>query len=166
MIRLSTLLLLAILLTGCGDSPSANLDSDRPLAKDFTFVDLDGESRSLKQWQGKVVLLNFWAPWCPPCREEVPAFIELQEKYADRGFIIVGITVDTESNAQIFADTMDINYPVLIAEDKGIALAESYGNKVGALPYSAIIDRNGRVVSTHRSEMTLQDTEKRVLELL
>jgi peroxiredoxin len=161
--RLLPLLLLATLLNGCGESPSATTTAAP--AVDFNFPNLDGEERSLKQWQGKVVMLNFWAPWCPPCRKEVPAFIELQEKYADKGFTIVGITVDTRENAQVFADTMGINYPILIAEDKGIDLAGNYGNKIGVLPYTAIIDRQGRVVSTHRSEVTLEDAEKVLAKL-
>ncbi len=166
--RTLPLLFLATLLSGCGESVSTSVAANTTSlqAVDFTFPDLDGEERNLKQWQGKVVMLNFWAPWCPPCRKEVPAFIELQEKYADRGFTIVGITVDTQENAQVFADTMGINYPILIAEDKGIALAEDYGNKVGALPYTAIIDRQGKVISTHRSEVTREQAEKVLAELL
>lgn len=160
------LLLISALLGACGESPSSNTANALPQAVDFTFPDLDGENQGLKQWQGKVVMLNFWAPWCPPCREEVPAFVELQEKYADKGFVIVGITVDTLENAQVFADTMGINYPILIAEDQGITLAEKYGNKVGALPFTAFIDRSGRVVSTHRSEVTREMVEKALSALL
>jgi thiol-disulfide isomerase/thioredoxin len=162
------LLLFSALLSACGESPSsatANKTSTVQ-AVDFSFPDLDGESRNLKEWRGKVVLLNFWASWCPPCRKEVPAFITLQEKYAEKGFTIVGITLDSQQNAEVFADTMGINYPVLIATEGGTLLAEKYGNKVGTLPYTAIIDRQGRVVSTHRSEMTLQATEKLLVELL
>lgn len=160
--RLLVLLLLLPLLNGCGDVPSSAIAKTGTEMQviDFSFPDLEGENRSLKQWQGKVVLLNFWAPWCPPCRKEVPAFVELQDKYANKGFVIVGITVDTQENAEVFADTMGVNYPILIAEEKGIALAEKYGNKVGALPYTAIIDRQGRVVSTHRSEVTREAAEK------
>lgn len=163
--RLIPLLLLTTLLNGCGESPSATAMATTVPAVDFNFPNLDGENRSLKQWQGQVVMLNFWAPWCPPCRKETPAFIELQEKYADKGFTIVGITIDTRENAQVFADTMGINYPILIAEDKGIALARNYGNKIGVLPYTAIIDRQGRVVSTHRSEVTLEEAEKTLAKL-
>ena len=166
MTRLLPLLLIALLLGACGESPSSNTAKTLPQAVDFNFPDLDGENHGLKQWQGQVVMLNFWAPWCPPCRKEVPAFVELQEKYSDKGFTIVGITVDTQENAQVFADTMGINYPILIAEEQGIALAEKYGNKVGALPFTAFIDRDGRVVSTHRSEVTRETAEKALSGLL
>ncbi len=164
--RLLPLLLITALLGACGESPSNNAAKALPQAVDFTFPDLDGENHGLKQWQGNVVMLNFWAPWCPPCRKEVPTFVELQEKYADKGFVIVGITVDTQENAEVFADTMGINYPILIAEDQGITLAEKYGNKVGALPFTAFIDRNGRIVSTHRSEVTREMVEKALSALL
>lgn len=166
--RLLPLLFLVTLFTGCDQSPSSTTASTNAAgnAIDFNFPNLDGEPRSLKQWQGKVVMLNFWAPWCPPCRKETPAFIDLQEKYADKGFTIVGITVDTQENAQVFADTMGINYPILIAEDKGISLAKNYGNKVGALPYTVIIDRGGKVIYTHRSEITHEQAEKVLSKLL
>jgi peroxiredoxin len=166
--RLLPLLLLPALLSGCGESPSATpVATDTEMkAIDFSFPNLDGEPRSLNQWQGKVVMLNFWAPWCPPCIKETPAFVELQEEYADKGFIIVGITIDTKENAQTFADTMGINYPILIAEDKGIALAKNYGNKIGTLPFTVILDRQGRVVATHRSEFTREDAEKVLVNLL
>lgn len=162
---------LLFLVTGCGEqsqtAPSTNR-TDTPVAGNVTFTlpDLDEEPRSLKEWKGRVVLLNFWAPWCPPCRKEVPAFIDLQEKYGDKGFTIVGVTVDTRENAQNFADTMGINYPVLIAEEEGVEIAKRYGNRVGALPYSVLLDREGRIVLTHRNELSYEDAEKALLPLL
>ncbi|MFO7593898.1 MAG: TlpA disulfide reductase family protein, partial [Pseudomonadota bacterium] len=113
--RLLLILLLAPLLFACSEQggETAQSDANAPAATAFTLPDLEGEERSLDQWKGQVVMVNFWAPWCPPCREEVPAFIALQEKYADQGFTIVGITLDTRANAQTFADTMGINYPIL-----------------------------------------------------
>lgn len=162
---------LLFLVTGCGEpsqtAPSTN-PKDTPVAGNVTFTlpDLEEEPRSLKEWKGRVVLLNFWAPWCPPCRKEVPAFIDLQEKYGDKGFTIVGVTVDTRENAENFADTMGINYPVLIAEEEGVEIAKRYGNRVGALPYSVLLDREGRIVLTHRNELSYEDAEKALLPLL
>lgn len=175
--RLLAIAILATMLGGCGEETAreAKVDSAHPpvqkatLAQaslNFTLPDLEGKERSLSEWQDKVVLVNFWAPWCPPCRDEVPAFIELQEKYADRGFTIVGITVDTQENAQTFADTMGINYPVLIAEEEGIDLAKQYGNRVGALPFSALLDSQGNIVFTHRNELTFEQAEQALSGLL
>lgn len=165
--RFVTLLLLVPLLLACGEQTESPVTKQNSTtATDFTLPDLDGESRKLSEWKGQVIMVNFWAPWCPPCREEVPAFIELQEKYADQGFTIIGVTLDTQKNAQTFADTMGINYPVLIAEEKGIDIARQYGNKVGALPYTALIDREGNVVFTHRNELSLELAEKSIKALL
>lgn len=158
--RLLTLFLLVPLLFACGEQAgTSNTAENTVAATDFTLNDLEGKSRSLSDWDQQVVLVNFWAPWCPPCREEVPDFIELQEKYAAQGFTIVGITVDTQENAQTFADTMGINYPVLIAEDAGIELAKKYGNKVGALPYTAVIDREGNITFRHRNALSYEAAE-------
>jgi len=132
----------------------------------FNFPDLDGKQRHLTEWQGQVVLLNFWAPWCPPCRKEMPALMELQEKYAARGLTVVGITIDTQDNAQAFADSLGINFPILLGEDGGLELAQTLGNKVGALPYTVLLDRQGHIAHTHRSEITLQQAEQMVLPLL
>lgn len=159
--------LLFLLVGGCTEqSPSAKESSPVLQATDFRLPDLDGEMQGLEQWRGQVVMLNFWAPWCPPCRKEVPAFIELQEKYADQGFTIVGITIDTQENAQTFADTMGINYPVLIAEEQGIDLARAYGNRVSALPYTVLLNRQGEVVFRHREELTLAQAEEALSGLL
>lgn len=169
MMRFLYVLLLAPLLIACSDQPQNEVvqsQTEAVSASAFSLPDLEGKTQNLSQWQGQVVMVNFWAPWCPPCREEVPAFIELQEKYADKGFTIVGITVDTRDNAQTFADTMGINYPLLIAEEEGIDIAASYGNKVGALPYTALIDRQGNIAFTHRNELSFEEAEKAIQALL
>ncbi len=165
--RIALLALLLPLLFACGEQSEApKAQQDTTAAANFTLPDLEGGNHSLSQWKGQVVLLNFWAPWCPPCRKEVPAFIALQEKYADQGFTVVGITVDTRKNAQTFADTTGINYPVLVAEEQGIEIAKQYGNKVGALPYTALIDRQGNIVFTQRNELTRKEAEKALAGVL
>lgn len=167
MSRILPLLLLVPLLFACGEkADKADAVQNNTASGGFTLPDLEGKSRTLGEWKGQVVMLNFWAPWCPPCREEVPAFIELQEKYADKGFTFVGITVDTHDNAQTFADTMGINYPILIAEEEGIAIAREYGNKVGALPFTVLLDREGQVRFTHRNELSLEEAETALASVL
>lgn len=112
----------------------------------FSLPDTAGNTRSIEEWKGKVILLNFWASWCPPCREEVPAFVEVQSQYGDKGFQIVGVAIDKKEDVTDFMDTFFINYPVLLGNDKTLKLMDQYGNRIGSLPYSVIMDRNGKIV--------------------
>jgi thiol-disulfide isomerase/thioredoxin len=128
--------------------------------------DLEGRTRSLDDWAGQVRVVNFWAPWCPPCRREVPELIALQAQYADQGLVVLGITVDTAANARDFAVTSGINYPLLIADDIGIALARSFGNTVDGLPFTAVLDRDGRITHTHAGEISRAEAEASVKALL
>ncbi|MFO8024278.1 TlpA family protein disulfide reductase [Thiohalophilus sp.] len=133
---------------------------------DFGLQDLQGDLRHVSEWDGEVVMVNFWATWCPPCRREIPAFIELQEKYAEQGFTIVGIAIDTKQNASDFVDPMGVNYPILIGDKDGIALSKEYGNRMGVLPYTVIVDRDGKITETHRNELTFEDAEAMIKPLL
>ena len=133
---------------------------------DFTLKDTDGKMRKLSEWDNKVIMINFWATWCPPCRREIPAFIELQDKYRDKGFSIIGVALDTPQAAIDFVDPMGINYPILVGEEEGIELTQQYGNQLGVLPYSVIVDRKGKIRHTLRHELTLEDVEKLITPLL
>jgi len=109
--------------------------------------DLAGISRPLQHWQGRVIVLNFWATWCPPCREEIPEFIALQERYQAEGLQIVGVAVDGPEAVRRFSDTLGINYPVLLGEVEGAQAMKDYGNPSGSLPFTVVIDPSGRVVA-------------------
>ncbi|MDH5712244.1 MAG: redoxin family protein [Gammaproteobacteria bacterium] len=132
----------------------------------FSLKDLEDKVRESKEWQGKVLMVNFWASWCPPCVREIPAFIKLQKDYKDKGLVIIGIALDNKQNIVDFTDPMDMNYPVLIAEKEGIALTKAYGNRLGVLPYTVIVDRKGKIIYTHRSELTYEVAEKVIKPLL
>lgn len=108
---------------------------------------LDGSEQDIRQWQGKLVLLNFWATWCPPCREEIPLFMSLREKYAAAGFEVLGVSIDTPAKVSKYRDAIQINYPLLDGEENGMALMLSLGNKIGGLPFSVLFDRNGKAVA-------------------
>ena len=139
------------------------IDKLRPV---FSMQDTSDKQHSIKEWDGKVILLNFWATWCPPCRREIPAFINIYDKYRDKGFMIVGVALDSKQNAIDFVDPMGINYPILVGEQDGIALTQEYGNDLGVLPYTVIIDRQGIIRQTVRHELSEQEAEKLINPLL
>lgn len=133
------------------DAGSAIIGQIRP---EFAMMDIEGNIRNIKDWDGQVVLLNFWATWCPPCLEEIPHFIEIQQEMQNRGFQIIGVAVDSEENVRAFADEMAMNYPILAGEMEAIELSQKYGNTIGGLPFSAIIDKNGKVTHTIMGELS------------
>ncbi len=120
---------------------------------DFTLPDLDGNAQPLSQWDGDLVLLNFWATWCPPCKEEMPLFQDSFESHRDDGFTIVAVAIDEHTATQHFVDEFGIEFPVLIGQDEAMEVGYQYGNRIGALPYTVLIDRDGNIVETHRGEV-------------
>lgn len=113
------------------------------------FADLRGQPQALSQWRGKVLVLNFWASWCAPCREEMPDFDALRRQYQDRGVEFVGLAIDNEKNVTQFLQTMPVSYPILIGEGAALALARQLGNNSGALPYTVVIDNGENVAFSH-----------------
>ncbi len=107
--------------------------------------DLGGKERSLGEWRGKVLVINFWATWCAPCREEIPLLIDLQKRYGSKGLQVVGIAIDSPEATAAYAQTMGINYPVLLGETDGIALLARYDNRYGSLPFTVVEARDGTV---------------------
>ena len=116
-------------------------------AIEFSLPDLEGKRRSLSEWRGQVVVLNFWATWCPPCREEIPLFIDLQKRHGGNGLQFLGVAVDRLEDVAGYYVQAGMNYPTLIGDDNAIAIMKNYGNRMGSLPYSVIIDRDGQVVA-------------------
>jgi thiol-disulfide isomerase/thioredoxin len=104
-----------------------------------------GQPASLSQWQGKVRVVNFWATWCPPCREEMPEFSRAQQRLADKGVQFVGIGIDTPDNIINFQKTNPVSYPLLIGSYDILKLTVALGNKASALPFTVILDRNDRI---------------------
>ncbi len=122
----------------------------------FELKDIEGKLRNMDEWNGKVLLVNFWATWCPPCKREMPAFIELHNEYEKKGFEIIGIALDDKDSVQDFVNTLGVNYPVLTAENNGLALSRAYGNHIGALPFSVFIDRAGIIQFVKVGEISKQ----------
>lgn len=112
-----------------------------------TLTDIEGEKQALSQWQGDVLVVNFWATWCAPCREEIPEFIAMQDKYQAQGLRFIGIAIDREEQVIAYSKELGINYPVLLGAG-AMALAQASGNAQSALPYTVIINRQGEIVNT------------------
>jgi thiol-disulfide isomerase/thioredoxin len=123
------------------------------------FTDLEGKARWITEWRGKVVLCNFWATWCPPCREEIPLLVALSKEMTPKGAQVVGIALDIAPKVRQFARDYKVTYPLLIAGPNGIDLMRASGNEVGGLPYSAFLDRRGRIV--HRKLGALKEPQAR-----
>jgi thiol-disulfide isomerase/thioredoxin len=168
------LLLPAFFIAGCSRAPAPSTapDSNTPggtpgsvasaapaadPAPAWTLNDLDGKPVSLADFRGKVVVLDIWATWCPPCRAEIPHFIEIQNEYKDKGVTVVGMSVDSTGPADVakFAKDNGMNYPIVMADDK---TATAYGADQG-IPFTLVIDKNGNVVARH-----LGLTDKSVFE--
>lgn len=126
------------------------------------FADLSGRARTLGEWKGQVVLVNFWATWCAPCREEIPALMEVRAALGARGLEVVGIALDRAELARGFASDLRIDYPILIGDGETINLMRQLGNRSGALPYSVVLDRQGHVAHTHLGLLSLPKMQQLV----
>ena len=131
-----------------------------------SLPDLNGKEQPLSQWKGKVLIVNFWATWCAPCREEMPEFVKLQKEYGDRGVQFVGIAVDDPAKVKQFATELGLNYPALIGGYGAVELSKSLGNSVGALPYTLILDRAGSISRTQLGPIKTADLREIIAQLL
>jgi cytochrome c biogenesis protein CcmG/thiol:disulfide interchange protein DsbE len=133
-------------------------------APDFDLASLDGKRVKLSDFRGKAVLLNFWATWCSPCKVEMPWFVELQKKYGNDGFVVLGIAMDDSDPAKIaqFAAEMGVNYPVLLGTDK---ISDDYGD-VQFLPTTFYIDRDGKIVGKGTGLLARSEVEASVQKSL
>lgn len=135
---------------------------------DFTLKDMIGVPRELNEWDGKIIVLNFWATWCRPCLQEIPMFVEVQSSMAAQNVQFIGIAVDDRAAVETFLERtgIKINYPVLIGNDDAIPVAVKYGNENGILPYTVFIDSNGTLKFTHFGSLTRPELEDDLKELI
>jgi thiol-disulfide isomerase/thioredoxin len=137
--------------------------TNHALAPGFTLLDLSGRKLNLSTFRGQVVLLNFWATWCAPCREEIPEFMNLQNKYRSQGLQVIGISLDDDAKPVLgFYDQFKINYPIAIGD---AGLAERYGGILG-LPVSFLIGCDGRIYSRYSGEADIMQVERELKPLL
>jgi thiol-disulfide isomerase/thioredoxin len=128
--------------------------------------DPDGKPQSMKQWQGRVQIVNFWATWCEPCREEIPGLLRIGKKHDSKKLQIVGIAIDSADKVKQFAKEFEISYPLLIGGLETVDLSRELGNKAGALPYTVVLDQGGKVVRTHLGKISEQELDDVVTPLL
>jgi len=172
------LALFALILSGCGDN---NTETTKEVVKpkavvstsvignqrpEFSLADIEGTTRNIKEWDGKVLVINFWATWCPPCRKEMPAFTELQDQFGAQGLQFVGVAIDDADKVTEFMDTYGVNFPMLLGDLAAIEVGKAYGNRFGALPYTVIVDRQGKIAFTRRGELEKHTAEAEIKKLL
>jgi peroxiredoxin len=118
---------------------------EKPMAPDFALKGLDGKTVKLSDFKGKVVILDFWATWCPPCKAEIPGFIDLYKTYKDKGLVVIGAALDEEKKVRDFVKKYGVNYPVVLGDQE---TAQAYGG-IRGIPTTFIIDRTGHIAGQH-----------------
>lgn len=133
-----------------GDGPAALVGHPRP---PFTLGAADGRRVSVTDFEGEVLLVNFWATWCTPCRAEMPMLDALHDDLSGKGLAVVGIALDDVARAREFAERLDIGYTILVGAGDVMATGLAYGNRAGLLPYTVLVDREGTVRWTYLGEL-------------
>jgi thiol-disulfide isomerase/thioredoxin len=159
---LSTVLAVAGILWFAG--PLYQARAAATAAPEWQLNDPDGKAVKLSDFKGKVVILDFWATWCPPCRAEIPGFISLQKQYAAQGLTVVGVSLDTDGASVVksFMKRVGMNYPVVIGDEK---IASNYGG-ITAIPTTFVLDRNGNIVTSHQGYASQVVFESEIRPLL
>ena len=132
----------------------------------LALPDAAGKEQRLDQWRGKVLVVNFWATWCAPCREEMPEFIKAQTEYGPKGLQFVGIAVDQPDKVEQFAKEIGLNYPALVGGFGAMELSKTLGNNLMALPFTIVLDRNGGIVHTQLGNLKPDKLQSLVKQLL
>ena len=132
----------------------------------FKLPDLDGREHASNSWAGKVLVLNFWATWCPPCLREMPLFVDLQKEYQGEGVQFVAVAIDDKSAVMDSAASHSINFPILLGDLETVALSRQLGNRLEGLPFTAIFDRFGKLVYSRAGEMTRSSLEQNLQAML
>ena len=140
---------------------------ERPSIPDTSYPDLSGKPHNLREWKGRVLLLNFWASWCAPCQAEIRHLVGYQREFGAQGLQIVGLGLDDPRKLKNVQRSLQINYPILTAEEKeSRSILGAWGNKTGLIPFTVIFDRNGQVVQAHRGIIDDRLFDKLVKPLL
>ena len=126
----------------------------------------DGKSADIEQWRGKVLVVNFWASWCPPCVEEMPTLDKLQAEFKGQNVLFVGIGIDSPSNIREFLEKTPVSYPIVIGGLEGSNLSKQMGNSQGALPYTIIINAQGKSTNSKLGKISEEELRKAIKSAL
>lgn len=152
------------------DGPAAASSANRSVLGDrrpgFTLPDLGGALIDIADYDDRILVINFWATWCPPCVEEIPMLIDLQRDLADRGIQVIGVAVEGADPVREFAADFGIDYPVLVGSREGFDLVTEYGNPHGTLPYTVFVGRDGIIRGVHHGLLSREQAEARLEPLL
>jgi len=130
------------------------------------LFDLAGQQTAIGDWKGDILIVNFWAPWCAPCRREVPGLIKTQLEYAQQGVSVLGIAFDSEPQVSQFAADHQINYPLFLVGNRAAMYNSAFGNSSGSLPFTALLDRNQRILFQHNGELSAEQLLEQLEALL
>lgn len=148
--------------TQTGDIPLETVNALLALS----LADTEGQPQALEQWRGKVIVANFWATWCPPCRKEIPDFAAVSQSLAGEPVQFIGLSIDSADKVRAFKDEFKVPYPLLIAGPEVLTLAAGFGNAARALPFTLIIDRDGTVRHIKLGTLKREELEGKIRALL
>ena len=126
----------------------------------------DGKPSNSENWRGKVLVVNFWASWCPPCVEEMPALDKIAQEYTPKNVLIVGIGIDSPSNIREFLQKTPVSYPIVLGGIEGSNLSKQMGNTQGALPYTVVINPKGKSIYTKLGKISEEELKKAINSVL
>jgi thiol-disulfide isomerase/thioredoxin len=132
----------------------------------LSLPDLAGKQEPFAQWRGKLLVVNFWATWCVPCREEMPEFVRAQKEFGAKGLQFVGIAVDEGEKVRRFAEEIGLNYPALIGGYGAMELSRTLGNRLMALPFTVIVSRQGTIAHTQLGPLKSDQLRSMVTKLI
>lgn len=132
---------------------------------EFSLPDLDGNTRAFSEWDGRLTIVNFWATWCAPCRREIPVLIDIQAEHGD-DLAVLGVAIDDMDAVRAYVEEMEFNYPTLVGQSDAIQVARAFGNRVGALPFTAIVDADGAIRWIHAGEFNAEELDAALAPLL
>jgi len=157
----STLIILFVAITALASGIAVQIMNKSPeiqtiALEEISLPNLEGKMQNLSKWQGKTLIINFWATWCPPCLKEIPDFMALQAEFKDKNVQFIGIALEDLQTVADYNAQVNINYPILIGEFTGTQLARSWGNTLNTVPFTVVINPQGEIIHRQMGEFSKQ----------